>query len=143
MKAKNYELAVIMAAVNAGFEFDKEDTIQDVWDDADIFLTKKEPYGHVFEKCELHGPDHSQYYSWADDESNYTTSAGGEIITTNGKYTADEKVYYRVEKDGSYTPVDWSDIPDAGNEYRSNYIFVFAQHVKASGKVAYLYDYFA
>lgn len=139
---KNYQLSVITAATEAGFTFDMDDTMQEIWDAADNFLSEKEPYGHVFEQVDLNGPDYSQHYSWADDESDYTTDAGGEIITTNGQYTADEKVYYHREEDGTFTPVNWFDLPDEGDEKRREYIFVFAYHVKANGKVAYLYDYF-
>lgn len=139
MKAKNYQLAVINAAVNAGLKLDMSYTMQEIWDAADNFLSDKEPYGHVFEQVDLYGADHSQHYTWADDESDYYTQVSGDVITTNGHYAAYLKVYYRLEDDGTFTPVNWFEIPDEGDENRRNYIFVFAHHVKASGKVAYLY----
>lgn len=143
MKAKNYQLAVITAAVNAGFEFDMDDSMADVEMQAQDYLLENEPYGHVFEHIELSGHGMSQNYSWADEDSDYSTQMSGEIFGF-GENRAEDEVYFHREENGTFTPVNWFDIPNEfEKEERRQYIFVFDKQVRSDGKIAWLYDYMA
>ena len=138
---KNYFISVLAAAVNDGFEPEMDETLEDVVMKAEDYLLENEPYGHEFEQVDMDGHGMSQNYSWADDESDYTTQVSGEIFTF-GHNKAEDDVYFRKEDDGTMVAVNWYDIPNEfEREERKRYIFVFDKQVRSDGKIAWLYDY--
>lgn len=138
---KNYFISVLAAAVNEGFEPEMDETLEDVVMKAEEYLLENEPYGHEFENIDFSGHGMQQNYSWADDETDYTTQVSGEIFTF-GHSKAEDEVYFRKEDDGTMVAVNWYDIPNEfEREERKKYIFVFDKQVRSDGKIAWLYDY--
>ena len=141
MKKKNYFIGVLSAAVEAGFELDMNDRMDDIVMEAEDYLLENEPYGHVFEQVDLGGHGMSQGYTWVDEESGKEVQMSGEIFTF-AHYKADAEVYFHLDwEKNEFTPVNWFDIPDEYHmDERKHYVFVFDKQVKSDGKIAWLYD---
>ena len=138
---KNYYLAVIQAAVvNNDFEFDAEDSIMQVFGQAEDSL-REDPIGVDFVRTELSGHGMSQAYTFYDDATGFTNTTSGEIFDW-GHYRADNETYFKADGKGGFDAVNWFDIPEEGNPERRNYIYVFDREVQSNGRLAYLYDYF-
>lgn len=139
---KNYYLEVIQAAVvNNDFEFDADDSIMEVFQQAEDSL-REDPIGVDFIHTELWGHSMSQGYTFTDDATGYEKTMNGEVFDF-GKSKADADVYFHADGKGGFEVVNWFDIPAEGNVERRQYIYVFAREIQSNGRVAYLYDYFA
>ena len=141
MAHQTYLISVINAAVNEGFEYDPEDSVIEVAQQAEDELRESEPYGVEYEHCPLEGHGMSQCYTWQDDQTGMEKTMTGEIFTFP-KAKADEGVYFHKRPDMilDFQPVNYFDIPDKGDPSRKEYVFVYAHEVKGNGMVAYLYD---
>ena len=137
MKTNDYHLSIILAAVNAGFDYDPEDSLLDIFSQADDFILENEPYGTEFVHTDFDSHGNNQSYTFLDEESGYTQDVTGEIFDFS--YRSDDS-YFRRNPDGTLTSVEWYDVPLDGQE-RKDYAFVFARHSLSNGKVALLYDY--
>lgn len=116
-------------AIEEGYEYNCKRGFDENIQEAEYFLIDN--CEGEFEFCELG----NNGYSYGD----YVCS--GEIFDF-GHYSANKKVYFRKNEDGSFTPVDWFEVPSHGEEGRSNYIFVF-DTIVYDGEVLKLYDVFA
>ena len=143
----NAMLSIIQAAAKQGMEIDKDETIEETYFVAEDYL-KEHPISIHFEHCELSGGG-QQYYQWADGDD-IRTEVWGEIFDW-ADYKADRKVYFHKkawlsatrEPAENFEAVNWFDIPDDGDDKRSEYVFVFETMVCADGSLAMLYDYMA
>ena len=136
MSANNYYLGIIKAAVSMGFDFDLDDTILEVYEQAWNKLMKDKPYGYEFQHVEYKCHSRGVLYTFYDPDTDFIIEIDSSEIFD---FEDHEECYFR-EEDGAFTPVSWYEIPD-GDE-RRNYIFVFDYEVLSNGKIAYLYDYF-
>lgn len=140
---KNYYLAVIQqAVVNNDFEFDADDSIMEVFQQAYDSLMEK-PTGRLFIHTELDCHGSTQNYTFCDEDTDFENHVTGEVFDFRGHYKADDDVLFREVHQDMFEPVNWFDVPMDGEADRKSYIFVFAKEVLSNGRVAYLYDYFA
>jgi len=140
---KNYYLEVIQQAVaNNDFEFDADDSIMEVFQQAYDSLME-DPTGRQFIHTELDCHGMTQNYTFYDEDTGFENHVTGEVFDFRWHYKADDEVLFREVRDGEFEPVNWFDVPMDGEDGRSDYIFVFAKEVLSDGRVAYLYDYFA
>lgn len=139
-KLTNDQLAMMLlqSAMEQGFELEMNETIEQNMLLAEEYLL--ENVEADFEQCELTTSGYSQNYYFCD-EFGKDAEVSGEIFDF-GRYKAESEVYYHVENDGEFKPVDWFKIPMEGEE-RKEYIFVFDKFVSANGKVYKLYDHLA
>lgn len=130
-------MMLLQSAMEQGFELEMNETIEQ-----NMLLAEEYLLEYVeadFKHCELTG-GYSQGYYFCD-EFGKDTQVSGEIFDF-GRYKAESGVYYHIESDGEFKPVDWFEIPMEGKE-RKEYIFVFDKFVSANGKVYKLYDHLA
>lgn len=129
---------VVRTAIENGFEVDFNDDMEQILVDAEEFILENcKVEGRVF--CELHTHGTSQYYNFIDEDGS-ERNCSGEIFDFL-KYKEKDEVYFRIEENGNFTPVNWFDIPNEGEE-RENYVFVYDRIVDCKGKLIELYDCF-
>lgn len=139
-KLTNDQLAMMLlqSAMEQGFELEMNETIEQNMLLAEEYLL--ENVEADFEQCELTTSGYSQNYYFCD-EFGKDAEVSGDIFDF-AKYKADSEVYYHIENNGEFKPVNWFEIPMEG-EKRKEYIFVFDKFVSANGKVYKLYDHLA
>ena len=143
MEKRNYYLEVIQQAViNNDFEFDAEDSIMEVFQQAYDSLMEN-PTGLQFIQTELDCHGMLQNYVFYDEETGFQNNVTGEVFDFRGHYKTEDEVYYREVGNGEFEPVNWFDVPMDGEDGREKYIFVFAKEILSNGNMAYLYDYLA
>lgn len=120
----------LAAAIDEGYEYNHNLDFDDNAVDAENFLIHNEDVEKTFVHCNL-TPNGYSY-------KNHVVS--GDIFDF-GHFRAENKVYFQEEEDGSFTPVDWFEVPAPGEEGRENYIFVF-DTIVYDGEVLMLYDRF-
>ena len=144
----NAMLSIIQAAAGQGMEIDPSETIEETYFVAEDYL-KEHPISIHFEHCELSSSGRDQSFSWNDGDD-IKQEMWGEIFDW-ADYKADRKVYFHKkawvsatrEPAENFEAVNWFDIPDDGDDKRSEYVFVFETMVCADGSLALLYDYMA
>ncbi len=117
-------------AIEEGFKWDRKMY-------ADNFVDAE---NHLIENCEheleynpLNGGGCDQNYTYVD------KTVSGQIFDF-ANYKAEKKVYFHENNNGTFTPVDWFEIPSDGEE-RKEYIFVY-DTIVYDGRVLDLYDRF-
>jgi len=139
---QNYYLAVIQAAVaNNDFEFNAEDSIMDVFQQAYDNLMD-EPVGKTFVHTELNFSGMSMNYTFCDEDTDFQRHVTSEQFDFLWKYKAKDEVLFRDKGNGEFEPVDWFEVPVDGEPDRDKYIFVFDKEILSDGRLAMLYDYF-
>ena len=110
-KLTNDQLAMMLlqSAMEQGFELEMAETIEQNMLLAEEYLL--ENVEADFEYCEFTG-GYSQGYYFCD-EFGKDTQVSGEIFDF-GKDKAESEVYYHIENDGEFKPVDWFEIPMEG-----------------------------
>ena len=84
-----------------GYEFDVDDTLQEIWDGAENCLQHNIKYDRI-EECEFDWKGRSQHLFWSDDMG-YTTDQTGDIITgeqrdwTWFRWDDDKREYVQIE----------------------------------------------
>lgn len=143
MAKKNYYLEVIQqAVVNNDFEFDANDSIMEVFQQAFDSLMEN-PTGQQFIHTDLDCHGMTQNYTFYDEVTDFENHVSGEVFDFCWHYKADDEVLFHEVRPGEFEPVNWFDVPMEGEEGRNDYIFVFDREILSDGRVAYLYDYFA
>ena len=132
-----YFQGIVSAASENGMESCPDEPFEARLSRAALYLREREPLGHVFIHVELSDDDGVEEYTFSDPVTGFPMSTRGNFRDAYGK--ADD-VYFVREKDGSFSPVSWRDIP-ACQDARKDYIFVFNKEVLGDGRIAYLYDY--
>lgn len=129
---------VVKRAISEGYEVDEHQDLETIICDAEnhIFSNCKPD---TMEQCDLKTHGTSQYYYFIDKDGQKYDSTGD--IFDFAKYKADKGVYFKREENGTFTPVNWFDIPMEGEE-RCDYVFVFDTIIDCEGQVVSLYDYF-
>ena len=127
----------------AGFDKDVERCANDIiQNESDKLIAKCE--NPTFEQCDL---ERGQWYCFVD-ENNQQHDCSGDIFDFGHHYKAKDEVFFHREDDGTFTPINWFDIPMWSNtdeekvQYRKNCIFVFDTIVTSNCEVVRLYDYF-
>jgi hypothetical protein len=143
MAKKNYYLEVIQqAVVNNDFEFDANNSIMEVFQQAFDSLMEN-PTGQQFIHTDLDCHGMTQNYTFYDEVTDFENHVSGEVFDFRWHYKADDEVLFHEVRPGEFEPVNWFDVPMEGEEGRNDYIFVFDREILSDGRVAYLYDYFA
>ena len=132
-KKLQHMVKMIAGAVEIGFTFDECDSVEEVFAQAIEYI--EDNGSEVMTQCDFD----NQRYVFVDVDG-FGGSCSGEIFDFTRHYKASDEKLFKHEDDGSFTPVNWYDIPEGEN--RENYIFVFDRVACIDGTVAVLYDYF-
>lgn len=90
------------AVKDFGYEFEVEDSLQEIWDGAEDCIRQNVDYDRI-EECEFDWGGHWQHLTWTDDMG-YVTDKTGEF--TSGEQRDMTWLRYDEEK-REFTPIEW------------------------------------
>lgn len=119
----------VAKAIEEGYHYNKSLGFNNVVEAENYLIDKIQP---SFQYCELRCSGYNQSYQYKD------KIVSGQIFDF-GHYEAEKEVYFRVDDDGNFTPVDWFEVPDG--EERHQYVYVY-DTIVYDGEVIRLFDSF-